>query len=69
MNYIHIRRFIERLQGFEARNAKDFICSVRDAKDLHSDITRLLLDIQENSSQKPQQTPEVITVNVSGGSF
>jgi hypothetical protein len=67
---IHIQRFIERLQGFEARGQKDFIMPVKDAKDLHADITRLLMtleslrDIQEARSQE-----ETITVTMDGGGF
>ena len=41
---IHIQRFVERLQGFEARGQKDFSMPIKDAKDLHADITKLLLD-------------------------
>jgi hypothetical protein len=67
---IHIHRFVERLQGFEARGQRDFIMPLKDAKDLHADITRLLLaletlrDQQENTSNE-----EVITVEMTGGSF
>ena len=43
---IHIQRFIERLQGFEARGARDFTMPIKDAKDLHADLTRLLITLQ-----------------------
>ena len=44
--------------------------SMADAKDLHADITRLLIELQtlrEQQSQPPQE--EVITVKMDGGSF
>lgn len=44
---IHIQKFIERVQGFEARAVKDFTMSMKDAKDLHADITRLLLTVNQ----------------------
>jgi hypothetical protein len=42
--------------------------SMADAKDLHADITGLLLELQE-LKQKPTATQEVITVKMDGGSF
>lgn len=66
---IHINKFIERLQGFEARAAKDFIMPVKDAKDLHADITRLLLTL-ETLRQTPTPTADdAISIEVHGGSF
>lgn len=64
---IHIQRFIERLQGFEARGARDYIMSVKDAKDLHTDITRLLITIETLREQNDKD--QVIQVDVTGGSF
>jgi hypothetical protein len=67
---IHIQRFIDRLLGSEARGAKDFNMPIVDAKGLHADITRLLLDLQnlrEETSKK--ETNDVITVQINGGSF
>lgn len=67
---IHIQKFIERVQGFDARAAKDFTMPMKDAKDLHSDITRLLISLQalrEYSAPKDQE--EVIQIEIGGGSF
>ena len=69
---IHIQRFVERLQGFEARGAKDYSMSLKDAKDLHADITKLLLALETLRSNKNISTPtnnDVITVEMTGGSF
>ena len=67
---IHIQRFIERLQGFEARGQRDFLMPVKDAKDLHADITKLLLALETLRENKQTTTSDdVITVEVSGGSF
>ena len=63
---IHIQRFIERLQGFDARGSKDFSMSMRDAKDLHADITKLLLVLQNNQTNNAD---EVIEVQITGGKF
>lgn len=67
---IHLQKFIERLQGFEARGAKDFIMPLADAKGMHADLTRLLLELnnlKEATAKKDDN--EVITVQVDGGSF
>lgn len=68
---IHIQKFIERLQGHDARASKDFIMSMKDAKDLHADLTRLLLTIEHLRSEReqPKTEDEVITVEMDGGKF
>jgi hypothetical protein len=67
---IHINRFIDRLQGFEARASKDFIMPIADAKGMHADITRLLLELEtlrENAAKSEDE--QVITVQMNGGTF
>jgi hypothetical protein len=67
---IHLQRFIERLQGFEARGAKDFIMPIADAKGMHADLTRLLLELTNlKEAVILAREDEVITVKVEGGSF
>jgi hypothetical protein len=68
---IFLQKFVDRVRGLEARGAKDFTMSMTDAKDLHADITRLLIDLQtlrENIAVK-NADEEVITVKMDGGSF
>ena len=67
---IHLQKFVDRVRGHEARGTRDFVMSMADAKDLHADITRLLIDLQslqETTVKIPQE--EVITVKMDGGSF
>jgi hypothetical protein len=68
---IHLQRFVDRLRGAEARGAKDFSMTMSDAKDLHADLTRLLIELntlKENISNNNNKN-DVITVEVNGGSF
>jgi DNA primase len=68
---LHLQKFIDRVRGFESRGAKEFIMSLQDAKDMHADITRLLLELQtlrESVHQKTQED-EVLVVKMDGGSF
>ena len=67
---IYLQKYVDRVRGLEARGAKDFTMSMTDAKDLHADITRLLIDLQnlrEQSLKAPEE--EVITVKMDGGTF
>lgn len=68
MSGLYIKRFIDRLQSFESRGAKDFSCPMQDAKNLHADITRLLLDLEQAKNQMPA-AEQTITVQMEGGSF
>jgi hypothetical protein len=68
MSGLYIKRFIDRLQSFESRGTKDFSCPIQDAKNLHADITKLLLDLEQARGQQPAQE-EVIKVQMEGGSF
>ena len=63
---IHIQRFIERLQGFDAKGSQNFMMTMRDAKDLHADITKLLLVLQDKQTNNAD---EVIEVQITGGKF
>ena len=67
---VHLTKFVDRVRGHEARGSKDFIMSMTDAKDLHADITRLLIELQDLRDQTAKSTQEeVITVQIGGGSF
>ena len=69
---IHLQKFVDRVRGFEARGAREFTMSIQDAKDLHADITRLLLDLQnlrEVLSQQQSNNDQAITVKKDVGTF
>jgi hypothetical protein len=67
---LHLQKFVDRVQGNESRGLKDFTMSMVDARALHADLTRLLIELQalrEVVATKPQE--EVVTVNMDGGAF
>ena len=67
---LHLQKFIDRVRGHEARGAKDFIMTLAEAKDMHADITKLLLELHNLREQVSSPvTEEIITVKVGGGSF
>lgn len=65
---IHISKFIDRIKSFESRGIKDFTMPLQDAKDLHSDITKLLLQLQQNTGT--QSNPDdVIEIEIKAPGF
>lgn len=71
---IHLQKFIDRVQGFESRGQRDFTMSMTDAKAMHADLTRLLLDMQKMRELLEKQASQggddsVVTVEMTGGSF
>lgn len=66
---IHINRFIDRIKANESRGQKDFIMSLSDAKDLHADITKLLLSLQTLLEHQQTQQTTVSSIELDGGSF
>jgi hypothetical protein len=65
---IHLQKFVDRVRGHEARGSRDFVMSMTDAKDLHADITRLMLELH-NLRDRVSAPEQVITVELGGGSF
>lgn len=65
---LHINRFVDAIKAAEARGQRDLTLSIRDAKDLHGDITKLLLAL-ENSRSRLESADDPIEVVMDGGSF
>jgi hypothetical protein len=65
----HINRFIDRLRQAENRQQRDIVLSISDARDLHADITRLLLAIEQKRQEPQAKSQEVQEIQVSGGTF
>lgn len=69
---LHINRFIDRIKSQESRAQRELVMSMNEARDLHADITRLLLqltDLQDQLQQARSEKTETITVQVDGGTF
>ena len=65
---LHINRFVDAIKAAESRNQRDLTMSIRDAKDLHGDITKLLLAL-ENARDRLESSNEPIEVVMDGGGF
>lgn len=65
---LHINRFIDAIKAAESRGQRDLTMTLRDAKDLHGDITKLLLTLQVAREQQ-QRSAQTIEVTMDGGTF
>jgi hypothetical protein len=67
---MHIQKFVDRVRGHEARGARDFVMTMNEARDLHADITRLLITLQTLQEQATKtNNAEVVQVEMQGGQF
>jgi len=67
---MHIQKFVDRVRGHEARGARDFVMTMNEARDLHADITRLLINLQTLQEQATKtNNTEVLQVEIGGGQF
>ena len=65
---LHINRFIDNIKATESRGGRDVVLSLRDAKDLHGDITKLLMTLEQLRTTHAQQNAPIEVV-LTGGSF
>ena len=65
---LHIHRFVDRVRSSESKGQTSVILSMQAAKDLHADITKLLLALQQQQ-EKSQAGERTVTVELTGGSF
>lgn len=65
---LHINRFIDAIKAAESRGQRDLTMSMRDARDLHADITKLLFTLEQIRSQPPADD-QVVQVELQGGTF
>ena len=65
---LHIHQFVDSIKAHESRGQKDFMMTLRDAKDLHADITKLLVTLEQLREQQARGA-DVVEVQLIGGSF
>jgi uncharacterized coiled-coil DUF342 family protein len=66
---LHIHRFVDAIKAAEARGQRDIQMTLRDAKDLHADITKLLVTLEQMRKPSESANTDVIKVELTGGSF
>jgi hypothetical protein len=63
---INIKRFIDRVASVDSRQGKDVVIPLTEARGLRDELAKLLIDMQVDAQNKPE---EVIQVQIVGGSF
>jgi len=67
---IHINNFVDKIKALELQNSKQFSMTMREAKDLHGDITKLLIALQVLQERKSNVSDnEVIQVELRGDTW
>lgn len=68
---LHINKFVDRIRSLDTRGQREFVMSLSEAKDLHADITKLLLQLQilHEQSLVKAESNTVTEINVDGGGF
>jgi hypothetical protein len=65
---LHIHKFVDLIKATEARGQQYLQLSLRDAKDLHADITKLLVTLEE-TRRMPSATADSVSIEINGGNF
>jgi hypothetical protein len=67
---LHIAKFVDKVRTAELKKQRDIIMSVRDAQDLHADITKLLNALTAAHEELGKRTQDPVTaIQIEGGSF
>jgi hypothetical protein len=66
---LHISRFLDRIRAAESRHQREITMSLTEARDLHTDITRLLMQLNESKTASNQESPSVTRIEIQGGAF
>lgn len=67
---IHVRQFLDKMAVMEARQNKDVVLPISDARGLRDDIARLLADLHELTTKAgPAPQTDILQVEISGGTF
>jgi hypothetical protein len=67
---LHINRFIDRVQGLDLRTNQILTMTTTEARDLVSDLARLLLELNTvRSNAVNNHNEETITIQMDGGSY
>ena len=65
---LHINRFVDAIKAAESRSQRDVSMTIHEARDLHADITKLLLALQ-GLQEQIQQAQTGVTIELNGGDF
>jgi hypothetical protein len=67
---IHIKKFMDKMSVMEAKQSKDVVLPINDARGLRDDVAKLLSDLYEFANKNiDEKENQVIEVQIKGGGF
>ncbi len=66
---LHISKFLDRLRAAEGRQQREISMTLNEARDLQTDITRLLMQLNNLQSKEIKDEESVTRIEIQGGSF
>ena len=70
---LYIKRFVDQLQNLQSQNAKEFTMSIHEARQLHGDITKTLLDnnnkFPRSETTTPPEVDKILEVEIKAPRF
>ena len=67
---LHIKRFIDKVAVAEAKQTKDLVLPLADARGLRDELSKLLSDLYELSQdQTNSKDSDIVQIEIKGGSF
>jgi hypothetical protein len=69
---LHINRFVDKIRAVESKNQRDVTLTINEARDLHAEITKLLLKLnvmEEKMIQSLESATDTVKVEIQGGTF
>lgn len=64
---LHIQRFLDQVRAAESRQQNNITMTLAEARNLHGDLTRLLLKLESQTADRPQS--DAVNVVMDGGRF
>ena len=56
---MHVSKFLDRVRAAESSGRKDVIIPLQEARDLHAEITRILLRLEQSTQSATTQEPSI----------
>ena len=66
---LHINKFLDRIKAMESRPQRELTMTLAEARDLHTDITRILILLQDLHEQRQATPADSASIEVDGGRF
>ena len=66
---LHINKFLDRIRAMEGRPQRELTMTLTEARDLHADITKILILLQDQHEQHQVASVDTTSIEVDGGRF